>query len=85
MEWTTQRRCIFNRIFQDNVLCIASPSTGDLHEFVRRITEISTTNNTLRGTYEQRELLSVTKDIFPTDSHNSRRVEKRVFRVTESS
>lgn len=79
---TTQRRCIFNRISQDNVLCIASPSTGDLHEFVRRITEISTTNNTLRGTYEQRELL---KRYFPTDSHNSRRVEKRVFRVTESS
>ena len=27
IKWTSQRRCIFNRIFQDNVLCIASPST----------------------------------------------------------
>lgn len=41
IKWTTQRRCIFNRILEDNVLCIASPSTADLHEFVRRIAEIS--------------------------------------------
>lgn len=79
IKWTTERRCIFNRIFEDNVLCIASPSTGDLHEFVRRIAEIS---SLVRPTIRYEVLtndanFSPSEKIFscPTDSHNSRRVE----------